>query len=82
MSAKVGDKALSGEWEEIKTALKFDITESMIMEFEGASCNIADGEGKLVENLDTTHGLATREVLSGYKCYVVKARVKFEKKSS
>lgn len=82
MSAKVGDLALSGEWEEIKTALKFEITESMTMEFEGTSCNIADDEGKLVDSLGTAHGRVTREVLYGYKCYVIKAWIKFEKKSS
>jgi len=79
MSAKAGDKALSGEWEDIG-ARKFDITEDMTMTFEGRSCNIQDGEGKLVEKLGTEDGQVTREVLAGYKCYIMWARIKFEKR--
>lgn len=74
----VGDTALSGEWEEIK-ALKFDITDNMTMEFQGASCNIADSQGNLVETLGAKDGRAQREVLPGYRCYVIRAWVKFEK---
>jgi len=77
---KVGEKAFNGEWEEI-SACAFEITEDMTMEFQGRSCNIADSEGNLVENLGTEHGQVTREVLAGYRCYVMKAKVKFEKKS-
>jgi len=79
MSAKAGDKALSGEWEEIG-GHKFEITEDMTMTFEGRSCNIADGEGNLVEKLGTENGQVTREVLAGYKCYVMRAQIKFEKR--
>lgn len=79
MSAKAGDKALSGEWEEIG-ARKFEITEDMTMTFEGISCNIQDGEGKWVEELGTEDGQVAREVLAGYKCYVMKAKIKFEKR--
>jgi len=79
MSAKAGDKALSGEWEEIG-AHKFDITEDMTMTFQGRSCNITDSEGKLVEKLGTEDGQVTREVLAGYKCYVMWARIKLEKR--
>jgi len=39
MSAKARDKALSGEWEEIK-AYKFEIIEDMTMIFKGILCNI------------------------------------------
>jgi len=79
MSAKAGDKALSGEWEAIG-AHKFEITEDMTMTFEGISCNIKDGEGKLVEELGTEDGQVTREVLAGYRCYVMRARIKLEKR--
>lgn len=82
MAANHGEQALSGEWEEITAALKFEITEIMTMEFKGESCNIADTEGKLVENLGTAHGHVSRELLPGYKCYVVKAWVRFTKRPS
>jgi len=79
MSAKAGDKALSGEWEEIG-GHKFEITEEMTMTFEGRSCNILDGEEKVVDELGTKDGQVTREVLAGYRCYVMRARIKFEKR--
>ncbi|OCL04532.1 hypothetical protein AOQ84DRAFT_115850 [Glonium stellatum] len=79
MSAKVGDKALSGKWEDIGAHV-FEITEDMTMTFEGRSCNIEDGEGKLVKALGTEDGQVTREVLAGYRCYVMRARIKLEKK--
>ena len=55
MSAKAGDKVLSGEWEAIR-AYKFKIMEDMTMTFEGILCNIKDSEGKLVEELGTEDG--------------------------
>jgi hypothetical protein len=81
MSTKLGVMALSGEWEEIG-ACRFEITEDMTMEFQGKSCNIVDGAGGLVEALGAEHGRVLREVLTGYRCYVLKAWVKFEKKSA
>ncbi|OJD22501.1 hypothetical protein ACJ73_06144 [Blastomyces percursus] len=78
MATQVGDKALNGEWEEIG-ARDFHIKEDMTMTFEGRSCNIADCEGKLVEKLGAGDGQATRKVLAGYRCYIMKASVKFEK---
>jgi hypothetical protein len=77
---KVGVKALSGKWEKI-SAYAFEITEDMTMEFQGSSCNIANSDGNLVENLGAEHGRVTRETLAGYRCYVMRAWVKFEKKS-
>jgi len=76
----VGERAFNGEWEQIG-AQYFDITEDMIMEFQGRSCNIADSEGNLVEKLGTEHGRVTRDIVAGYRCYVIRAWVKFEKKS-
>ncbi|PGH16001.1 hypothetical protein AJ80_05344 [Polytolypa hystricis UAMH7299] len=77
----LGAKALGGEWEEIG-AKNFEIVESMTMEFEGLSCNVVDNKGKLVETLGKDHGRVTREVGDGYKCFVMRAWVKFEKKSA
>jgi len=54
----VGERAFNGEWEQIG-AQYFDITEDMIMEFQGRSCNIADSEGNLVEKLGTEHRRVT-----------------------
>ncbi|PGG95017.1 hypothetical protein AJ80_10046 [Polytolypa hystricis UAMH7299] len=77
----VGEKALNGEWEKISNKC-FEIKESMVMTFEGRSCNIADAEGKAIPNgnLGLADGQTTREVEAGYRCYVIRARVKFEKK--
>jgi len=83
MSAKkVGDTALSGEWEQVG-AQYFDITEDMTMHFQGRSCTIQDSaDGNLVEQLGAGQGSVTRQVLAGYRCTVLMAWVKFEKKSS
>lgn len=81
MSVKTGEKALNGEGEKI-SAYAFQLTEDMIMEFEGRSCNILDGEGRLVEKLGTENGRVKREILSGYRCYVMQAWVQFQKKST
>jgi len=79
MATQVGDKALSGEWEEIGARV-FEITEDVTMTFQGRSCNIADSEGKLVEKLGAEDGQVTRNVLAGYRCYIMKASVRFEKR--
>jgi len=82
MSNRTGDKALTGVLEDVG-ACKFDIKEDMIMTFEGMSCNITDSSGLLVKKLDASSGLVEeQEVLAGYQCYVIKARVKFERKQS
>lgn len=80
MSVKTGDKAFSGNWEDI-TAFAFDITEAMTMEFSGKSCNIMDREGNVVDELSANHKQVSREVLAGYRCYVILAKVGFEKKT-
>jgi len=81
MSVQRGAKAFNGEWEKI-SAKAFDIPEDMTMEFQGKSCNIMDGEGNVVEQLGEDHGRVSREVLAGYRCYVIRAWVKFERKSA
>jgi hypothetical protein len=79
----VVDKALNGEWVEILLKpQKFDIPEDMTMTFEGRSCHIEDSEKNLVESLGLDDGIATRDVFTGYRCYVTKGRIKFEKKPS
>jgi hypothetical protein len=81
MPDAVGDKALKGESEWISNKC-FEVEESMIMTFEGRSCNITDKEGNPIPNgkLGPEHGETTREVLAGYRCYVIRAQVKFERK--
>lgn len=80
MTDAVGEKALNGEWEKISNKC-FEIKEDMIMTFEGRSCNITDGEGSLIPNgsLGPADGQTAREVKAGYRCYVMRALVKFEK---
>jgi hypothetical protein len=80
MPAKRGDKAFNGEWEKI-SALVFEITEDMTMEFVGRSCNIMNSEGGIVEQLGEEDGQVSREVLAGYRCVVMRARVRFQRKS-
>ena len=79
ISAKAGDKALSGEWEEIG-GYKFKITEDMTMIFKGILCIIKNGEGKLVEELGIEDRQVTRGVFTGYKCYIMRARIKLKKR--
>ena len=50
MSAKAGDKALSGEQEEIR-GYKFKIIEDITIIFKGRLCNIKNSKGKLVKEL-------------------------------
>jgi hypothetical protein len=79
MSAKARDKALSREWEEIK-AYKFEIMEDITMIFKGILCNIQDSKGKWVEELGIEDGQIVKEVFTGYKCYMMKAKIKFKKR--
>jgi hypothetical protein len=80
MTDVVGQKALNGEWERISNKC-FEIQEDMVMSFEGQSCNIADSEGKPVPNgsLGIADGRVLRDVKTGYRCYIMRANVKFEK---
>lgn len=77
MASKAGDRALNGDPEDILVHT-FDISETMHMTFQGRSCNIYDSNGNHVRTLGP--GKDEAEVLAGYKCYVMKAEVKFEKK--
>ena len=43
------------------------------MIFKGILCNIKDGEGKLVKELGIKDGQVTREILTGYQCYIIRA---------
>lgn len=83
MSDEVGRKALSGEWEWISNKC-IEIKEEMVMEFKGRSCNITNNEGDPIPagELGPNDGLAERDVLPGYRCYVMRAHVKFGKKAS
>lgn len=77
-STNIGEKALKGEWEEV-TRFKFEITEDMKMAFCGASCNIFDAEGNVVESISAKDGQVEKDVHAGYCCYIMRARVKFDK---
>ena len=55
MSAKARDKALSGEWEEIRGYI-FKIIEDMTIIFKGRLCNITDNKGKVVKELGIKNG--------------------------
>jgi len=75
---RVGDLALSGQWEEIM-AQYFDIKEDMTMEFQGEYCNIEDAAGSFVEQFDKNSGEVKKDVFVGFRCYVMKAKVRFTK---
>lgn len=81
MSDAVGEKALSGAWERISIKC-FEIQEDMVMQFEGRSCNITDSEGNPVPGgtFGPDDGRVEKEVLAGFRCYIMRALVKFEKK--
>jgi hypothetical protein len=76
----VGHMALGGDWETISN-YRFNITEHMTMSFQGRSCNITDGGKTLIETLGEKDGLAERDVLPGYQCFVMKAKVRFVTKN-
>jgi len=50
------------------------------MEFQGKLYNITDSEGNVVEELGKGHGRVSRDVLTSYRCYVMRAWIKFERK--
>ena len=79
MSIKARNKALSGKQKVIR-AYKFKITENISITFKGILYNIKNGEGKLVKALGTENGQVTREVLAGYKYYIIRARIKLKKR--
>lgn len=79
-AGSVGERALNGEWEYISNKC-FELEEDMVMTFEGSSCNITDREGNPVPagELGKDNGQVVKNVLAGYRCYVMRARVKFVK---
>ena len=52
----------------------------MTITFKGILYIIKDGEGKLVKKLNTEDKQVIRGVLTRYKYYIIKARIKLEKK--
>jgi len=50
------------------------------MIFESRLCIIKDGEGKLVEELGIKDREVMRGVFAGYKCYIIRVRIKLEKR--
>jgi hypothetical protein len=79
MSTENGKKALQGLQVWVEGEL-FQIKENMTMTFEGGSCFIQDGEGNAVDNFYKDDGVVVKEVLEGYRCYVMKAHIMFKKK--
>ena len=73
-----GEKALGGEWEQISRGI-IDIKEDMKMRFQGVSCNIFDGEGNVIDSISAEDGEVTKDVRAGCRCYVMRAKVIFEK---
>jgi hypothetical protein len=83
MATETGDdsgaKALSGEkvWVGAKV---FEVTEDMMMEFEGSSCNILDSEGNVLHQYGPKDGFVKREIRAGLRCYVLESYIMFKKK--
>ncbi|KAK5790567.1 hypothetical protein VI817_007854 [Penicillium citrinum] len=75
------ENAMNGERKFI-LHYKFEIETDMVMEFEGASCNIADADGNILDTLGPEHGKTERLLHAGSRCYVLKAYIKFVKKST
>jgi hypothetical protein len=50
------------------------------MTFKSRLCNIVDGKGNLVKKLSTEDGQVMREVLTRYKCYIIRTQIKFKKR--
>ena len=73
-------KALEGKWVRIGGE-QFEISDEMVMTFEGESCYIVDSEGNPVANFDESDGLVENVVvLAGYRCDVMKASIMFKKR--
>ncbi|KMP07970.1 hypothetical protein CIHG_02945 [Coccidioides immitis H538.4] len=61
----------------------YPIYKDMIIFFKGDSCNIVDEEGNLIPDgcLGPSVEETEREVKPGYRCYIMRATVKFKEKS-
>lgn len=79
--SRVGERALSGETERI-SAKCFEIKEDMLMIFEGQSCNITDNKDEPIFAYGSNDGEVRENVKAGYKCYVMRAHIKFKRKES
>ena len=79
--SRVGERALSGETERI-SAQCFEINEDMLMTFEGQSCNITDNKDEPIFAYGSSDGEVQKNIKAGYKCYVMRAHIKFERKVS
>jgi len=52
----------------------------MTITFKGRLCNIKDGKGKVVKELGIEDRQVIKEVLTRYKCYIIRAWIKFKKR--
>jgi hypothetical protein len=50
------------------------------MTFKGILYNIQDNKGKWVKELSTENRQVIKKILARYKCYIIKAKIKFEKR--
>ena len=80
MFIKIKKKTFKRETEQIDVYM-FKIKENMIITFEKRSYNIFDVKKEVIKELETKDGKVTREVSVEYRCYVMKTKIKFEKKS-
>lgn len=77
MSDDAKEKALKGEWTYF-TKARFEITETMTMDFEGMSCIIVDAEGNSMGgHIDTK--VEDEVVHKGYRVDVLYGNVAFKK---
>lgn len=52
------------------------------MTFEGQSCNITDNKDEPIFAYGSSDGEVQKNIKAGYKCYVMRAHIKFERKVS
>lgn len=53
----------------------------MTMKFQSRLYNIINSKEKLVESLDVEYKQIIKEILTDYQYYIIRAWIKFEKKS-
>lgn len=82
MSDEVGRKALSGEWAWISNKC-IEIKKKILMGFKGRPCNIINNKSDPIpaDELGLNNRLVERDVLPGYRYYMMRAHVKFGKKA-
>ena len=80
MFIEIEKKTFKWEIEQIDVYI-FEMKKDMIITFEKRSYNIFDVKKKVIKELETKDEKVTREVSVEYRYYVMKTKIKFEKKS-